>query len=557
MIAIGKYDEFIEGKKFVAGLYVRLSREDGDKVESNSVTSQKEILTEYVRQNPDIEIFGFYIDDGWSGTNFDRPGFQRMLDDIYNKKINCVIVKDLSRFGRNYTDSGYYTENLFVKLGVRFIALNNSYDSFSNNLNAASSLITIGVQNVINESVSATTSVNIRGTLNNNRKQGKFIGSFACYGYKKDPVDKHRLIIDETAAEIVRMIFDDYLNGDSVNTIVKRLNELEIPNPTQYKQQQGFNYNHNSGMKNSGLWCDRTVRRMLVNQMYIGNMVQGVNRKISYKIKECKAVPKEDWIVVQNTHEPIIDPKKFDKVQTMLNNKNVRTRTVKGEKSLFAGLVRCADCGRAMMKKTNHFDYGDYAYYRCVTNKKLHKSACKNHSIRIDELEKVVLNTIQVLIDVSISAEHLIAQINKKNNLNVTKNPMQKTLENAIFEKEKFEKMLVDLYPDLKSGVINQSMYSKLKAEFESKINDLDKTISNLNESINRFETGDFSQNEFLNSLKNVGNIEKLDRKILTELIDSILINEDNSITINFKFANAFAEIEEYISQNSNVKKSA
>ncbi len=194
-----------------AALYIRLSKEDGDKGESNSVTSQREILKEYLKLHPDIELHDIYVDDGWSGTNFDRPDFTRMMEDVYSGQVNCVIVKDLSRFGRNYTDSGHYLDNVFVRLRVRFIALNNGVDTASNNMNAATQCISVGVTNVINESVAATTSVNVRGTLNVNRAQGKFIGSFPTYGYLKDPNDHHKLIIEEEAAPVVRSIFQRFI----------------------------------------------------------------------------------------------------------------------------------------------------------------------------------------------------------------------------------------------------------------------------------------------------------------------------------------------------------
>ena len=260
-MASAKYQELLErlpqvAKPWKAALYIRLSREDGDKVESNSITSQREILKEYLKLHPDIELHDFYIDDGWSGTNFDRPGFIRMMEDIYSGDVNCVIVKDLSRFGRNYTDAGNYLDNIFVRLQIRFIALNNGIDTATNNMNAATRCITVGVQNVINESLAATTSVNVRGTLNVNREQGKFIGSFASYGYMKDPNDHHKLIIDPETAPVVRMIFEKFIDGCSIIGIAKDLNEMGIPNPTAYKKLKGFNYKHPAGKKLDGLWPD-------------------------------------------------------------------------------------------------------------------------------------------------------------------------------------------------------------------------------------------------------------------------------------------------------------
>ena len=366
-----------------AALYIRLSREDGDKAESYSITSQREILKEYLKIHPDIELYDYYIDDGWSGTNFDRPGFTRMMEDIYNGKVNCVIVKDLSRFGRNYTDAGNYLDNVFVRYRVRFIALNNGLDTASGNMNAAMQCISVGVTNVINESLAATTSVNVRATLNVNRQQGKFIGSFPSYGFLKDPNDHHKLIIDEETAPIIRLIYEKFISGESIIGITKDLNEMGLPNPSMYKKIKGLNYKHPTGRSNDGLWHDSSVRRILQNQMYIGNMVQGRNTTMSYKIKQCRAIPKDDWIIVENTHEPIIDKNTFELAQSLFN-KNIRKSPQKKDIDLFSGLVRCADCKRVMNKKTNTHSYGTYRYYRCVTSRKMKKSACSNHTIRID-----------------------------------------------------------------------------------------------------------------------------------------------------------------------------
>ena len=230
-------------------LYIRLSKEDELAGESNSITSQREILREHIRQHPDIVEYGCYIDDGWTGTNFDRPGFHRMMQDIYAGHVNCVIVKDLSRFGRNYTKGGELLTSEFVKLGVRFIAANNYYDSLSDAASTATGCITLGITNVINESVSATTSANVRATLNINRQQGKFIGSFACYGYQKDPEDHHHLIVDEEAAQVVRAVFRRFLEGKSIIGIAKELNDQGIPNPTAYKKQKGLYYHHPGGAR--------------------------------------------------------------------------------------------------------------------------------------------------------------------------------------------------------------------------------------------------------------------------------------------------------------------
>lgn len=530
---------------WLAALYIRLSKEDGDKNESYSVTSQREILKEYIKQHPDIFLFDYYVDDGWSGTNFDRPAFRRMMQDIYDGKVNCVVVKDLSRFGRNYTDAGHYLDDVFVRLGVRFIALNNGVDSISNSMNAATKCITVGVQNVINESVAATTSVNVRGTLNVSRKQGKFIGSFPTYGYLKDPDDHHKLIVDEETAPVVRQIFQWFLSGKSIIGITKTLNAMGIPNPSTYKMQKGWNYRHTSGKRNDGLWCDSTVRRMLSNQMYIGNMVQGKNTTISYKIKQCKSVPKSDWIVVENTHEPIIDKETFEKAQSLFH-RNTRTAPAKTEVDLFSGFVKCADCHRAMSKKTNRHPYGTYQYYRCVTSRKMDSGACSPHSIRIDKLERAVLVTIQTMIDTAVEWEDVLVEIRKKAG-SKSENLTKKSMEKCMTEREQIQKMMLDLYPDWKSGTISKEEYLALKENMGQKVKALDEKIEAFQRALAKDVDGCSGGNVFLTHFKKYGKIEKLTRPILTELVDSILVHENSNITINFKFKDAYEQIADYM----------
>lgn len=553
-MASAKYQELLErlpqvAKPWKAALYIRLSREDGDKVESNSITSQREILKEYLKLHPDIELHDFYIDDGWSGTNFDRPGFIRMMEDIYSGDVNCVIVKDLSRFGRNYTDAGNYLDNIFVRLQIRFIALNNGIDTATNNMNAATRCITVGVQNVINESLAATTSVNVRGTLNVNREQGKFIGSFASYGYMKDPNDHHKLIIDPETAPVVRMIFEKFIDGCSIIGIAKDLNEMGIPNPTAYKKLKGFNYKHPAGKKLDGLWPDSSVRRILRNEMYVGNMVQGKNTTISYKIKQCRAIPKEDWIIVEGTHEAIVDRETFDKAQSLFNQ-FIRKAPQKSEVDLFSGFVRCADCLRAMNKKTNSHPYGTYHYYRCGTSRKMKKSSCTNHTIRIDKMELAVLASIQGMIDSAVEMDKLIKRINSSPVKKKESSHICSAIDTHTAELEKLKGMIIDLYPDWKSGIISKEEYFTLKEQLTEKITSLEKALENLKRTNEEFKNGITEDNDFISHFKKFGKIDTLTRAMVVELIDKIYVHEGGRITISFKFTDAYEKALEYIELN-------
>ena len=374
-------------RSYRAALYIRLSREDGDKTESDSVVNQKRLLTHFADNQPDIESYQYYVDDGWSGANFNRPDFLRMMSDVYAQKVDCVIVKDSSRFGRNASESGRYIGEVFPRLRVRYIAVNDAIDSGCSQ-GVAIDFLNNSMRGMINEYYVAANSESIRSTLDMERRRGLFIGSFAKYGYQKDPADHHKLLIDEEAAEVVRQIYRMYLGGSGIRTIVRSLNDSGVPNPSTYKFRSGLN-SHSRAIGKSPLWSDKTVRRILQDEMYIGNMVQGKNRKVSYKDKAVIPLPQEEWIRVRDTHEAIIGKEDFERVQRMLNG-HAKMSPVSGEIGLFSGLLRCADCGHALIKKTNHNPDKTYVYYRCSTYCKC-KGACSAHSIRYEKLYDTVL----------------------------------------------------------------------------------------------------------------------------------------------------------------------
>jgi len=328
-------------------LYIRLSREDGNDV-SNSVKHQKERLLAYLSGFEDEhELVDIYIDDGYTGTDTNRKDFQRMMGHIREHKVNCVIVKDLSRLSRNVTDATYHIENFFIEYDVRFISLElpalDSY-KYPEQMNS----ILVPMQNVINDDFCRQTSIKVRGVFNQKRRQGQFIGAFAPYGYLKDPEDKNCLIIDEEAAQVVRDIFRWYVKeGVSKGGIARKLNELGIPNPAAYKKQKGLKYTNPHTNTNDTLWGPKTIREILCNQMYLGHMVQGRYRIKSYKVHTQITTPKEEWYIVEDTHDPIIEQEVFDLAQK-LQEKD--TRQSPGNKTVYilSGYVRCPDCEKAM-----------------------------------------------------------------------------------------------------------------------------------------------------------------------------------------------------------------
>lgn len=521
---------------YKAALYIRLSREDGDKPESESVVNQKRILDSFIAAQPDIEPVDYYVDDGFSGASFERPAFLRMMADIYSEKVNCVIVKDSSRFGRNASESGRYIGELFPRLQVRFIAVNDLIDS-GKSRSIASDFLNVGFRGLMNEYYVAANSESIRSTLNMERRKGEFIGSFAKFGYQKDPSDHHKLVIDEPAAEVVRMIYSWYLSGVGIRGIVRRLNERGLPNPSTYKRMKGLNFKART-VGDSRLWCDKTVRRILRDEMYIGTMVQGKNKKINYKSKAIRSCMPDEWIRVEGTHAPIIGKDDFERVQRMLQT-GVKGAVQSGSIDLFAGLLKCADCGHALIKKTNHNPDKTYVYYRCSSHCKC-KTACTAHTIRYERLYYCVLYCIRQMVDAAVNVDEVLLRV-KENQVRALDDGLNQQLKKQEQELEKVIQRMADLYPDLKDGVINADQYRIIKRKYEQAQRDLTQSIEKLKVSLGQADDNHVATNDFIEHFKKHGNIKSLTRPILTELIDRIVVHKDGTLDIAFNFCDAFA----------------
>ncbi|WP_195276963.1 recombinase family protein [Anaerotruncus rubiinfantis] len=534
-------------KRWQAALYIRLSREDGDKEESDSVQNQRSLLRAYLENEPELTLADVYVDDGYTGTNFDRPGFSRMMEKIRQKQINCVIVKDLSRFGRNYIEVGKYIEQIFPFLDVRFISVGDMLDSYKNP-QAMNNLI-VPFKNIINDEYCRDISNKVRSSLDMKRKRGDFIGSFACYGYRKDPDNKNRLLADEPAAQTVRDIYRWFLSGMSILGITRKLNSLGVPSPAAYKQLAGLNYHSPSNARGGALWHDRTVRRILQNQMYIGNLVQGVNRVRSYKVQKAAGVPQEDWIVVENTHEPIVERADFDKAQNLLG-RDTRTAPGSDQLSLFSGFLRCADCNRAMVKKRISQPCRDYIYYHCAAYKKTAGSACTRHTIRADELETAVLQSIQKQVELAVEMDQLIDAINRSPGGKRQSGRLEAALADARRELARMEAIKQSLYEDWKAGDITREEYHAMKPDYQARAGQLSETISRLEQEQRQASNGLDSQNAFLKSFLRHRNIQTLTREILVELVDCILVHEGKQITIRFKFTDEYQKASDYIREN-------
>ena len=532
------------------GKYIRLSKEDllRGRDESNSVINQRRLLEQYHQTHLDEFYDGteqdVYVDDGKTGTDTDREDFQRLLADVYSGRINCVIVKDLSRLSRNYTDAGNLIENLFVRLNVRFISLAEGVDSYRNP-DSVSNII-VPITNVMNDQYCYQTSKKIRQVFDMKRRNGEFIGSYAPYGYVKDPNDKHALLVDPEAAEVVKSIFALFLSGMNKRGITYYLNDHGTLCPTAYKQQQGLKYNAPNAQGNP-MWSTITIDTILKNRVYVGDMVQGRQRVKSYKIHIQEKVPEEEWFIVENTHEAIIDRETFAKVQSLLK-RDTRTAPKAKQLYLFSGFLKCADCGRAMSRIASK---GIYVYYQCGTYKSLSKKACTMHSIKSDRLEAGVLFAIQQQVHLAITYSELVARINSA----PLKKSKSKRLEDTIAAKEKELAKIMrykqTLYQDWKDGEITRNDYRHMSEDYEQQIETLTRIMQTLTAEQEQLENGVDTESPCLTAFLKYRNIDKLTREILGELIDHIKVYEGGGISVKFKYTDEFRRIAEYIELNS------
>ena len=526
-------------------LYIRLSREDGNDV-SISVDNQLKELNAYLEKFEGMyEVVDTYIDDGYTGTDSNRENFQRMLEDVKAKRVNCVIVRDPSRLSRNYLEAGMYMEQLFVQLNVRFISLSlPALDSYKNP--EAMNSIAVPIQNVINDDFCRQTSQKIRGVFNMKRSRGEFIGAFAPYGYNKSLDDKNSLVIDDEACEIVKKIFHWFVyEGMSKLGITKKLNELGILNPTAYKHSKGLKFHCRTGTDNDGLWSSRTVNSILNNEVYIGNMVQGRQRIKSYKVHEAVQVPKEEWFIVENTHEAIIDKETYERAQE-LQKRDTRTAPTSKTLSLFAGMIKCADCGKSMRKTSSK----DKAYYVCRTHRDKSATACTKHSIREDILKEAVLIAIQQQIDLIATMSQIIEEINNLPDVNKKSDRLEKALRAKQMELSKNNTVLDSLYVDWKTGEITQEQFRRMKSKLENDAERLKISIKSINEEISLMEKGVTIDNPLFKTFLKYENVQELDRNLLVCLIDTIYVHEDKHITIKFNFADTYVRAMEFIETN-------
>ena len=519
-------------KSFRVGLYIRLSREDGDKEESSSVTNQREILKRYVSEQQNFFIVKEYVDDGWTGTNFDRPKFKEMIADIEAGIIDTVITKDLSRLGRERLGVGHYTEIYFPEHNVRYIALLDNIDTyFDAGMNDMAPF-----KGVINDMYVRDISKKIRSSLVERKKAGNFLGVTAPYGYKKDPNNKFHLVINEKEAEVVKRVFRLYLEGNGLTRIAQILTKDGIPVPGE---SRNIGKTRRTALYSS--WKQTTIRRILDNRVYLGELVQFKRRKINYKSKRRITVPEEERYICKGTHEAIIDEESFNAVQNILK----KNKSFKGTKHdyLFKGLLFCSECGARLNITYSNYAlkrYGEYRYTTiCYSYSRLYSDICTRHSNSIPELEEVLIKHIKEVCSRYINEnlqDELISMAKKQRQLELKQISNEKRLETLEQKIADIGLYIKNLYMDKIKGVVSENDYVSLVADFTKDRDNLIKEKEELIKIINNQKPQIDETAKIEKLAKEFISLEKPTKQLLNELIEKITISENKEINIYFKF---------------------
>lgn len=501
-------------------LYLRLSRDDGTEKESESIQNQKNFLSDYAEKN-NLNVVGIFADDGWSGLSFDRPDFKRMLNMIEIGAVNTVVTKDLSRLGRDYVQVGYYLDKYFPMHGVRYIAVNDAVDT--GDVNGTNDMTPFRA--VFNDMYAKDISKKVRTALATKKSNGKFIGAQPPYGYKKDPLDKNHLVVDDETAVCVRRIYREFLAGGTLIGIAHKLSEEKIPTPSEQKNltatQRYF----------KGVWNDTIIKRILTNPTYVGNLTQNMTRKVSYKVDKKVRLPKSEWITVPNTHEAIISQEDFDAVQQILAKRNYNKEKRSGKTHLLSGLVFCQDCGGSMtfVKESETRTYLVCSRWR----KNARLGICTSHSIREEYVENAIKDKLKELAS-AINTSEILSEAgaffeNKKGN-----EKLVAVIENKI---KACKATSLNLYKDKVSGVISEAEFVEFSEGIKAEREIYEKRLEELHqEAEHNSSMKDLS--DLLNSIVEFGDI---DRNTLLMLVEKVYIGKNKEIEIVFKFDNPMA----------------
>jgi len=516
----------------LCAIYCRLSKEDDDhSKESESIQNQKSLLVKYAVEKG-WDIYKIYSDEDYSGIDRGRPEFNTMISDARDQKFDIVLCKTQSRFTRDMELVEKYIHNQFLLWGIRFVTVVDNVDT-----DVKGNKKSRQINGLINEWYLEDLSENIRAVFDHKRRNGQYIGGFPVYGYQKDPADKSHLVVDEYAADIVRQIFAMYLEGDGKQHIAYLLNQRQVPNPTKYKQQNGANYVNAHVVNDYGLWNRTSVGRILKNEMYLGHMVQGRRKKISYKSKQLVNVPKEDWFRVEGTHEAIIDTESFEMVQQLMRTRTRSDGT--GETHILSGKVHCADCGSILCKTSHTYKGERRSYLRCklyATGKS--QNLCTKHSIRLDKLTEVVEEKIRGYIKQHYEIGDA-SRFEVENQSDKKQAKLEKEIQSLRSQIERRSLALKNLYLDKVSGVIDETQFGEMNESFLAEKKSLLKHLEKANAEIAMLDGSKPTNAGIIEKIKGLLECKPMSRNLIALMVDTIEVSEklptgEQQININW-----------------------
>lgn len=529
--------------------YIRLSIEDSGKTDGYSLANQEKLVKDFIAEQQDMRLYRLYIDNGATGTVFERPAFDEMMQDMKDGKIDCIVVKDLSRLGRNYLEAGNYLEQIFPFFRMRFISITDGYDS--NSPDVTNESLIIPLKNIINEGYAKDISQKITTSFEARKKRGQFMGKYPVYGYLKDPENKNHLIVNPETCGIVKRIFQMRDSGMALGAIASQLNKEGIPSPARYLWLKGLSKEERH---KDSYWDRINVKRLLKNKMYLGMLVYGKERTSFAKGIKRQRVPESEWKYVPNAHEAIIDQELFDSVQRKLDGTKQDFLNMTGinedyqPENLFRGRIHCSDCGRAMKmtkfvttRKDGSTDR--YAVYECCRRKQLHDLSCPQRSIRKAIVDKTAEEAIRFHIRTFIDTEQVIAKLNRSPKGRVAASNIQ----NRIREKQrritKIERLSTGIYEDYREGILDEEEYLAIRRQYGAEKEELLKEVDALMLAETEHEADYHSTGSLADIVRKYAEFQELNREIVEAFIADIQVHTDSHLAITFAFEDEFQRL--------------
>lgn len=544
---IGSVEEKAErtsAKSYTAALYARISVETERKREADTIGNQLQLLKDFASERPEIHVFDIYSDDDISGTDFIRPEFSRMMNDIRDGKVNCVIVKDFSRLGRNFLESGEYIEMVFPFFGVRFIAITDRFDTLTQQAD-----ISVQLKNMANEMYAKDISRKICSTMRSIQEQGKFAGSRAPYGYRLDPADKHRLLIDEETAPVVKEMFELLADGNTLHFIATTFNARGIPSPGRLLYERGI---AKTDKFRDSRWYMQTVRRILQDPVYLGWMVSGKYRSDFYAggSKGSKAVPKEEWIVTKGAHEPIVTETLFDCAQKYFEETKktcgmaAKYNSKAKQASIFKGHLRCGECGQAMFLRYKKNHQGEkIGWYYCALHENYNSSYCAKKSVKREDVEAIALKLIQAQIKLFTDARDLIASLNSKESSRTKFRIFQEQIHSVKKQVERYMTLKASLYEDYANGIISQDDYIRMGQEYAKKADELRIFLAELEKEAEKYSQAYAMNGGWAKLVDEFKTLDRLDAQVVNAFIDKMTLFNDGHVEVDFNYKDELDEV--------------